>query len=189
MGKHLVYGYTITSDPSFLDEQSGMVPELKKKIVYYYQLAMEGKESNIQKILEAIEKYPKNPQLKNFLSVLYRNLGREDKAFETNHWIIAEHPDYLVARLNLANECYLKGEYEKMKEIMGQDMEIKAMYPHRDTFHITEVLSFTKSAVLYFTATGNVEQAEIRCRIMEDIDPDSPETEFARRQVLHAGKQ
>lgn len=185
----MLYGYNITGDPSFLDEHYGMVPELKKKIVHYYQLAMEGKQSNIQKLLDAIERYPQNPQLKNYLSILYRNLGWEEKGFETNHWILAEHPDYLYARLNLANEYYLRGQYEKMKEVLGDLLEIKALYPERDTFHISEVLSFHKTAILYYTAVGEFEQAEIRYRIMKDIDPDSEQTVFVRNRLLISGLQ
>ena len=63
--------------------------------------------------------------LKNYLSVLYSNLGLPDKAFEVNHWIVAEHPDYLFGKLNLAAEYFAKKEFDKIPEVLGEYMELK----------------------------------------------------------------
>jgi tetratricopeptide (TPR) repeat protein len=182
----LLSGYTITTDPDFMDDQNALSPQLKWQLEKFHKLALEGKKSNVPKLLEAIERHPDNPQLKNYLSVLYTNIGDKQKAFETNHWIVAEHPGYLFGKLNLANEHYLKGEYEKMPEILGEAMEIKALYPHRNTFHLNEVVSFYKCAVLYFTAIGNIDQAEIRFDIMKELDPDSSDTEMALQSLVAA---
>lgn len=180
---YLISGFNITDDSDFLDEQNALSPALKEKIGWYHQLALEGKRSSIQTFLSAIQKYPDNPQLKNYLSMLYSQIGDEKKAYETNHWILAEHPDYLFAKLNLANECFLKEEYHKMPEILGEALELKALYPHRDTFHVLEVLAFFRCTVLYFTAIGNIDQAEIRYDIMNELDPDSPDTEMAWEHI------
>jgi hypothetical protein len=106
--------------------------------------------------------------------------------YDTNKWIISEHPEYLFGKLNLANEYYLKNEFEKMPEILGETMELKALYPECDTFHLSEVVSFLKCAVLYFTATDNIEQAEIRYDIMHELASDSDDTEVAMRQIFVA---
>tara|TARA_R110002050_G_C8919619_1_gene511336 strand:+ start:307 stop:1905 length:1599 start_codon:yes stop_codon:yes gene_type:complete len=179
-------GYTITTDPNFLNKQNHITPELSKKIGLFHKLALEGKRSSIQKFKEAIAKYPDNPQLKNYLSVLYLQLGETEKMFEVNRSIVEEHPDYLFGKLNLANEYYSKKEYQKMLEILGPKLEIKALYPHRDVFHLNEVISFHKCAVLYLCAIGDVEQAEIRYEIMEALDPDSNETEMALKELYYA---
>ena len=186
MGNFLLSGYTITTDPDFLDDQNALTPQLKWQIEKFHKLALEGKRSSIPKLLEAIEKHPGNPQLKNYLSALYSQIGDKQKAYETNHWIVAEHPGYLFGKLNLANEYYLKGEYEKMPEVLGETMEIKSLYPHRDTFHLNEVVSFFKCAVLYFTAIGNIDQAEIRYDVMKELDPDSSDTEMALQNLFAA---
>ncbi len=179
-------GYKITDDPNFLDKYNAITPELSKQLEHYHKLALEGKKSSIQKFLSAIEKYPDNPQLKNYLSVLYSQLGETQKSYETNRWIIAEHPDYLFGKLNLANEYFLKKEYHKMPEVLGEEMELKALYPHRDTFHINEVTSFLKCAILYFSSVGKLEDAEIRYEILDDLAPDSPDAEQAFRHLMIA---
>ena len=173
--------YNITNDPQFLDDQNFITVELSSELAKFHQLALDGRKSSIPKLLEAIEKYPNNPQLKNYLSVLYCQLEETQKMYDVNKWIIAEHPNYLFGKLNLANEYYLRQEYEKMPEVLGHLMELKSLYPERNTFHVNEVTSFFKCTILYFIAIGNIQQAEIRYDLMKEIAPDSPDTEM----VLH----
>ncbi len=179
-------GYTITTDPNFLNDQNAITPELSNKIERYHQMALDGKRSSVQKLLDAIEQHPGNPQLKNYLSVLYSQLGETQKMYDVNRWIIAEHPNYLFGKLNLANEYYLKQEYDKIPNVLGHEMELQALYPDRDTFHLNEVISFLKCAVLYFTAIGDFDQAEIRYEIMLELAPDMPDTDLAAQYIFIA---
>ena len=175
------YGYEITTDPEFMDEQNAMTPELRRELepLYYEISESKGSKKIIEKILKLIEKNPKNPQLKNFLSVAYKESGNMQKAREVNLWVIAEHPDYLFGKLNLAAEYYENKEYEKMTEVLGMMMEIQELYPERQVFHLAEVTGFNRFAIMYFTAIGNQEAAESRYEILKKIAPDHPDTEQA----------
>lgn len=176
-------GYNITSDPNYLYERNGTPLEIAERFPQIHQLALEGKRSNIKVIQELIEEYPSVPQLKNYLSVLYRELNDKQKVYDVNKWILAEHPDYLFGILNLAAEHYIEGEFEKMPDAMGHDMMLKSLYPDRDTFHIMEVVAFFKIAILYYTAIGNLDQAEIRYQIMLELAPYAPETQVAQEAI------
>ncbi len=181
-----VLGYKISSDPRILDEINAITPEVGAKIEQFHKLALAGKRSSIAKFLEVIEKYPNTPHFKNYLSVLYGHLEDYDKMYETNHWIVAEHPDYLFGKLNMAHEYYNKEEYHKMPEVMGETMELKALYPNREVFHINEVITFMKTAVSYFAAIGDLEQAEIRVEVMEKIGANSPDMIIANNYLYQA---
>jgi len=104
--------------------------------------------------------------------------------YDVNKWIIAEHPNYLFGKLNLANEYYLKQEYEKIPTVLGREMELASLYPHRKTFHLNEVTSFLKNAILYYTAIEDFEQAEIRYDLMIQIAPDSADTEMIKNHFF-----
>jgi hypothetical protein len=185
MNKNItVTGYKIAYYPDFPDKPNPIPPELSKQIEKFHKMAAKGKKSSIPKLLAAIEKYPDSPHLKNYLSVLYEHRNELNKALEINRRIVNEHPNYLFGKINLANEYYLKEEYDKMPEILGNKMELKALYPQRETFHISEVLAFYKCAILYFTAIGDIKQAEIRYNIMEEIAPDFDDTKLASAQIL-----
>ena len=186
--RYKAFSYEITTDPKFMDKENAMTPELRKiQEPLYFEIMEENKgEKTIVKLLKLIEKYPDNPQLKNYLSVAYKNAGNYEKALEVNHWILKEHPEYLFGKLNLAAEYYEKGEFEKMPEVLGQDMEIQGLYPHRKKFHLDEVIGFYKIAILYFISAGDLEAARGRLKIMQEVAPDHKDTEFAAIQFLQA---
>lgn len=172
-----MFNYEITTDKSFLEEKYGIPPELQREFESLYYGSAKGGAKIINRLKKLIEKYPHVPHLKNYLSVAYLNSGNPGKADEVNHWLISEHPDYLFGKLNLASEYYLKKEYDRIPEILGEHMDIKELYPERNCFHIGEVTGFSRSAILYFCAVGNLEAAESRYEILEELAPDHPDTE------------
>ena len=80
----------------------------------------------------------------------------------------------------------LKGNYERMPEILGKKMDLKALCAHRDTFHISEVLAFLKCALLYYISLDNLEEAEIRYQLIEQAAPDSEDAQFALHHLTLA---
>lgn len=175
-GRYRQFSYEITTDPEFLNKKSGITPELFRQMEDLHRRASKGGDKNILKLISLIEKYPQVPQLKNYLSVAYVNTGNMKKAREVNQWIIREHPDYLFGKLNLAFEYYYKKQYDKIPEVVGNLMEIKDLYPERVCFHLSEITSFNKLAIMYFCAIGNMEAAESRFEIMKELAPDHPDT-------------
>ena len=182
-----IHGYKITSDSTFLDKQNAITPELIPVLDKCYALAQEGKSSSVKVLLEAIAKYPANPLLKNYLSTLYMVLGKEEKSYEVNHWILTEHSNYLFARLNLANEYIQNKEYDKVPDVLGELLDIKDLYPEREIFHVKEVSAYVSTAIRYLCAIGDVEQAKIRLEILEEIVPDSIEWEQAAELIEYSG--
>jgi hypothetical protein len=180
-----MYGYEITTDPSFQNKKYGVTPELAGQFENLHKKSLHpGDGKIIEQLTRLIIRYPSVPILKNFLSVAYNNLGNYKKAQEVNNWILAEHPDYLFARLNQAHGYIRNGEYEKVPLVLGEAMEIKMLYPERDVFHLTEVTGFLLAAVRYFTAIENLKLAENRLEILKEIAPDHHDTEQAETFLL-----
>jgi hypothetical protein len=171
------FSYEITTDPEFLNDKFGITPELFRQLGTLHHKAMRGGSKNIERIILAIEKYPHVPHLKNYLSVAYMNSGNIEKAREVNHWILKEHPDYLFGKLNMAFEYYYKDQFERIPEVVGDLMDIQDLYPDRDCFHLSEVTSFNKLAIMYFCAVGNLKAAESRYEILEELAPGHHDTE------------
>ncbi len=178
--QYKVSGYNITTDPEFQNEFYGNEDEL---IEQFGELFIASKERKNKKIIgrltALIAKYPQSPQLKNFLSVAYHSQGNYKKALEVNNRIMAEHPDYLFAKINEAHKYIEAGLAIKVPEILGEAMEIKDLYPERNLFHLAEVTGFYRVAIRYFAAIKNWELAENRFEILNNIAPDHPDTEAA----------
>lgn len=180
------FKYTITTDPKDSGAESGIPEELYRQMGVLHERALKGGNKNIEKLIRLIEQYPGVPQLKNYLSVAWMNTGNYEKAKAINRRIVQEHPDYLFGRLNLAFEYYFNKQYEKIPEVMGKMMEIQDLYPDRDCFHLSEVTGFNRLAIMYFCATGNLEAAESRYEILENIAPGHPDTEDVFTYLMRA---
>lgn len=184
--RYKMFGYEITGKPDFMDKEYGITPQIKDLIQDLYYEVQDKEKGIVNKLLKTIKKYPQVPQFKNYLTVAYNLSGNPRKAYECNNWILKEHPDYFFGRVNLAAQYFEQKEYDKIPEVMGDLMEIKALYPDRKVFHVSEVMAFNKLAVAYFSAIGNLEAAESRFEIMERIDEEHPDIVHAENHLLKA---
>ena len=165
-------GYKISFEP--MEEVD---PEMSNLLLKLFKEAQRGKRGVIERLRKYIAKYPKEPALKNYLFVAYKKKGKEDEAHKVLQMTIDQHPDYLFGKLNLAGEYITKKQYEKVPELLGETLEIKALYPDRDTFHVTEAMAFLNIVTIYFIETRDWDAAEMRLEIMRKIDPDDARTE------------
>ena len=85
-------------------------------------------------------------------------------------------------RQKLAVE-YLDTAPEKIPGILGESMELQALYPNRKEFHIEEFIAFNQIAALYFLAINDLRQAEIRLEMMQGIAPEHPKTNYLQERI------
>ncbi|MGO2357040.1 MAG: DUF1186 domain-containing protein [Mesonia sp.] len=166
--------YKITNDPEILNKQNFVTPFIQEIIEDIHPDVEKGRKYMIQKLQKLIAKYPQVPIFKNFLTVVYKQRGEMEKAIQLNQRLHKEHPDYFFGKINLAAEYLTSQEYDKIPEVLGEEMELQDLYPNRDTFHSAEFISFYQISGLYYLYTGDLEQAEIRLEMMQEIDEDNP---------------
>ena len=157
-----------------------------EKEALFYNLreqAKKGKRGIIEKLLKNIKKYPHETSLKNYLYVAYTKKGRHDAARKTLHQTIKLHPDYLFVKLNLAEEYIREEKYEKVPELLGENMELEVLYPDQEVFHVTEVVSFFSTTALYFMGIGELEEAERRVKIIGEVEPDNSIADFLMKKL------
>jgi hypothetical protein len=182
--RYKMFGYEITDEPEFLDKEFGITPEIREHIYELYFEAHEPERGTVKKLKNIIKKYPHVPQFKNYLTAVYDSKGDKNKVYECNKLIQEEHPDYLFGKINLAAQYFEQKEYDKIPEVLGEKMEIQALYPDRKVFHVSEVMNFYRLAVIYYSAIGDLEAAESRFKIMEEIDEEHPDTYRALKYLM-----
>lgn len=175
----LVAKYNLTSNPTYLDKKYKITPKIDQLLEETYYPAIQGKQSAIKKLQNYIRDYPHIPHFKNYLEKAYEQSGNEEKARQVNERARREHPDYLYAKLNYANHLIRDGEPERVPEILGEELDLKALYPERAEFHYKEVLGFFKTCLQYYLAVDEQDNANKCLELMETIDPDDPVTEEA----------
>ena len=174
--------YTISSDHELLDKENHISFEVRKILEGIQPDVLKGKSYLLKKLPRLIKQNPRVPVFKNLLATLHNERGEKEQAFKANRWLVKEHPNYLFGRLNLAVE-YLDTAPEKIPRILGESMELQALYPNRKEFHIEEFIAFNQIAALYFLAINDLRQAEIRLEMMQGIYPEHPKTNYLQERI------
>lgn len=175
----LISKYDITSDTSWLDKKYNLTPEIQQILEEIFPGVERGKQSTINKLKKYARRYPHVPHFKNYLEKAYEQAGKTKKAREINRWTMEEHPDYLFGKLNYAGFLIRDGQHERVPEILGEELDLKALYPERDTFHFREVLGFFSTCMQYYLAIDDRDSARQCMDIMDEIGPGEQATEAA----------
>lgn len=168
----LISGYKISASSEVILHLYGVTPEIQEKLEEMSVKVQKKKNSAIKELNDLTKKYPSIPQFKTLLSKLYDMQGNHFMANEVNRRLVSLHPKYLHGKLHLANIAIANVEYEKVPEMLGEAMDLKALYPDRDVFHYTEVLGFYQTIFQYFIGLKNIEEARTRLDIIEKIDEE-----------------
>lgn len=155
-----------------------MPDELKYELEKVYNEIQNPKRSTISKLQKLIKKYPRNPQLKNYLATAYKEMGNLDMAMKTNDQLLKTNPKYFFGLVNKAFYYEENEEYVKMEELMGKGFDLKFLYPEREVFHISEFMIMQSLAVSFYTGTEDFEQAELRLNLMKEVERES---DYVRR--------
>ncbi|MBF0349586.1 MAG: hypothetical protein HQM11_01055 [SAR324 cluster bacterium] len=165
--------YSITYDAL---ERTRFPEEVEEQFKELHDLVYSDPLEAIPRLKALKAKYPEIRELYNWLfAALSKNeqLEEADAIVKENY---QKHPDYLFAKLNYAEFCLRKGNFEEVPIILEQKFDLKMLYPDRDIFHITEVVGFFGVTGLYFLESGQIEAAKTCFNLLQDIAPDSSVT-------------
>lgn len=158
------------------------IPQQEESVIHEsIKLIREGSGYAIKRILQLCKKHPNNPVLLNNLAVAFLNSEDYENAERTLKDLIEKFPEYVLGWLSLAH-FYITSDHDPsiVTEFIGEEMDLQKSFPHRDGFHIDEVLRFLNVAVQYYYRTGDPEAAGVYLEMLEELDPDAPLTQQAR---------
>jgi len=178
------HDFKVTDDTYYFDEKYGLTKEIKDHLDAVYPETYKGKKETISHLERLCAKYPAVPFFKNLLGITYKASGWKMKAEETFKWTFKSHPEFLFARLNMATIYLENGKVKKVPQLLGISFNLGDLYPERDEFHENEALSYLQVAISYFLAIDDIQSAQIRMDMMDEIDPGAPFTFDARQEIL-----
>lgn len=152
----------------------------------YHEL-YDNPEAAIPHIRRLMEKYPEHPTFRHYLVMALRNAenqedseaeeGWEEEADQEARRLYKDFPNYLYARIGYADMLLLEGKNEEALAVFNNEFALQHVYPNRQTFHFTEVLSYYAYLVRYSLLQGEVDRALMYYQTMKSVDPDHPQTE------------
>ncbi len=165
--------YKITLDGDLADNDLHYSDEIQDLLLETYEEVSHGKSKTGAKIQKLIKKYPHIPAFHNYLSNHYKMTNQMDKAYAVNRKLLAKFPDYVFARINLAAEYLEKKKYDKIPEILGENLDLGDLYPERKVYHASEFDSFMFIVVSYLLEIGEPERAAEKLALLEIMHPDA----------------
>ena len=166
--------YEIVDGP--LEEtRVGLTPEVEAEYSDLQERVMTEPAKAVPRLEELVGKYPSIPVLKNWLMAAYQTAGRTADSEAMGERLWREHPDYLFARITRAQHHLSRDELDQVPEVLGK-LDLKLMYPHRDVFHVSEVLALWSLLAEWCFRRGEDEQALFYLDQMVEIAPDHPVT-------------
>ncbi|NOX61769.1 MAG: hypothetical protein GXP42_07470 [Chloroflexi bacterium] len=178
--------YKVTFEPIFDDAYRRLPKAVRDRLDELFELIQRKPQEAVPELLRLKRKYPNIPQIYNYLTSALSSLGKIEEAEAVTRECLRRHPDYLFARINMAQFHLARGEYDKVPEIFDHTYELKLLYPERNLFHITEVVGFFGAVGMYFAKTGQRTVAEKYLEILQKLAPGSPLTQQLKRE-LHPG--
>ncbi|HSG43359.1 MAG TPA: hypothetical protein VLA72_09420 [Anaerolineales bacterium] len=175
--------YEITDEPIQEAAYRHLPEAVKKRLENLYQVAQRQPQKAIPELIKLQKKYPRVPQIYNFLAVAYSYAGEKEKADQITQENIRQNPNYLFARINQAQILLAKEAYDQIPEVFEHQYDLQMLYPKRSKFHISEVANFMGIMGLYFVRINQRETAEKYNAILQDIASDFPIAKALNREL------
>jgi tetratricopeptide (TPR) repeat protein len=175
--------YEITEEPIQEPAYQRLPEAVKEQLENLYDLAQRHPKQAIPELLELKERYPRVPQIYNYLAAAYSHARENEKAEQMIQENLRLNPDYLFARINQAQLLLAKGELERIPEVFDHKYDLQMLYPKRRKFHITEVANFMGVMGLYFARIDQREIAQTYNEVLQEIAPDFPITKALHREL------
>ena len=175
--------YQITSEPMEDIGPNALPPEVESQAERLYHLTNSQPAQAIPELQSWIERYPDAAKLSNFLCAAYQAIGDEANAERIARENYRRHPDYLFAKLNYASSCIQQGKLDEIPIIFNNTYDLSMLCPGREIFHISEFVGFMSVMVSYFLAKGDVGQARVYYKMLQEVAPDHPATRSLARRL------
>jgi tetratricopeptide (TPR) repeat protein len=130
--------YEITDEPIEEPAYRQLPKSVKEQLERLHHDAQFHPKTAIVELLKLKKRYPQVPQIYNYLAVAYSRTGEAEKSEAITKENMRQNPNYLFAKINYAEFCLEREEYEKIPEIFEQKYDLQMLYPERKKFHVSE---------------------------------------------------
>jgi len=171
----LLAAYEITPEPT------DPLPKDVEQLADRARAALQDRDGPLAESLlaEALRLHPHHPGLAYNRAMAVAIQGREEEALTLVREVHARHPDYLFARVKLAEDAVNSRDFDAAKSLLDPLMS-------RRRFHYSEFGAFCNAQISLLSAQGKTEATRSWLDIWRRIQPDDPRLEMWERR---AGKR
>ncbi len=164
-------GYRIVFEKQMDSSEFAALAESEKKL---FEKLYEDPQKNVDALAALYTRNPRVPQIANLLAFTYLKLQKQDQAEALIEQTYRENPDYLIGRINYADQCLRCGKIDQIPIIFEGYDELDALYPERASFYFAEFRGFCVVMGFYYAIIGNRRKAEEFHQLAFQVDPLHP---------------
>ena len=127
-------------------------------------------EEIVKQLKNNMAKYPHNPTFHSLLVNAYDRHQDEESSEKAIEELYAKFPDYLFAKTLYAELLLDRQETDKVPEVFGGEYTLATIYPHRKTFHVSELIQFNTVMCWYFLEKEDVHTAYLYGKMLLQLD-------------------
>jgi hypothetical protein len=109
----------------------------------------------IPRIQEGMKRWPASPVFQNYLYNAYIILEEKSKADSALATLKQQFPDYLFGKVAYAQKLLQTGQSDKIPALFGGHSDLSSLYPKRDSFHLSEFITFMTIYCFYYLDKGD----------------------------------
>jgi len=150
----------------------GYTREQQDLLTFLHNLVLQNPELAVPEIEAALVEYPALPELRNFMYTALQKMGESERAYEAIEETVRAFPEYLFARIAYAEYLIFFERLEEIPRLFQSRFELELLYPLRDVFHISEVISFYYIMGRYYFLIGKYSKFEFCSDLLNELEED-----------------
>ncbi|MES2345764.1 MAG: hypothetical protein V4494_07505 [Chlamydiota bacterium] len=170
----LIDDYLISYDPLPTDGLATLNLTERQEYDRLYEKALVNPKEMLPAIIDFGKTHPHLPEIENLLAVVYLYLKQIDKVEMLIKESYEKFPNYLFARINYADQCLRKKKPELIPAIFNETFDLKALYPLKPHFHVSEFRGFMVFMALYHLSLKQKSAAEHYYKLSSEAEPHHP---------------
>src|ERR1700722_1739089 len=134
----------------------------------------EEPQKHLDTLIQFCGRHPTIPEAANLLAFAYLKLKKRKEAEEWIERTYLNHPHYLIARINYADQALRLKRPEQVPSIFNDCFDLHHLYPDKTSFHYAEFRGFMTVMGFYHLEIGEKEKAQEYYQMAFQVDPLHP---------------
>lgn len=135
-----------------------------------------------KEVQDFCRKHPDVPEVINMLTFAHIQNFRIIEAENLIETTYLQHPEYLFARVNYADQCIRKKNLGKVLQIFPS-FDLQELYPGKVVYHTSEFRGFLIMMSYYFMALKNREKALHYFKTAKELEPNHPNILYLEKKL------
>ncbi len=147
---------------------------------------LEKSNPNIKKLQALADKHPSNPKFVKSIILALNVLKKYEEAEVYCDQLVQQFPDYVYGKICSLDNALLQNKLDKCTELIGDEIDLQAAFPQKESFHINEISEYYGLISDYLAQCGRIDEAIDILKQMKKIECPYLAIEVFTERVISA---